>query len=106
MKGAITLTCLEKGGAHCCVAEDLSASGVFVYVPADSGLAVGNRVEVTLGGISGVGEASNLCGEKRYATVVRTQECKEADRPLLGAGLRFDQPLFLDPAPDLNVASV
>jgi hypothetical protein len=36
-----------------------------------------------------------LMGETCYATVVRTEQFLESNKPMVGAGLRFDQPIYL-----------
>ncbi len=78
------------------VTEDISESGLFVYVPSSYGLRVGQRLEVELQDAADVaGPRSALCGERRYATVVRTEPLKRGPRQLVGAGLCFDQPLFI-----------
>lgn len=77
------------------VTEDLSEDGLFLHVPVSYGLTVGQRYEVVLGDEPGLGEPSPLCGERRYATVVRTEPVHQGAARLVGAGLRFDQPLFL-----------
>jgi hypothetical protein len=37
---------------------------------------------------------ANLAGETLYATVIRTELLTEGARQMVGAGLRFDHPLF------------
>ena len=69
-----------------CTTEDISENGLYVQVPLASGLRVGQRCEVML---------SDDGGESHYATVVRTEPIAKAPNPIVGAGLRFDQPLFL-----------
>ena len=69
-----------------CTTEDISDNGLYVQVPLASGLRVGQRCEVVL---------PDDVGESHYATVVRTEPIAKAPDPIVGAGLRFDQPLFL-----------
>ncbi len=69
-----------------CTTEDISEDGLYVQVPLASGLCVGQRCEVVL---------SDDVGEGHYATVVRTEPIGKGPAPIVGAGLRFDQPLFL-----------
>ncbi len=69
-----------------CATDDISASGLYVRLPLSSGLRVGQRCEVVL---------ADDAGEGHYATVVRTEPIAKSPTPLVGAGLRFDQPLFL-----------
>lgn len=69
-----------------CATEDISENGLYVRLPLSSGLRVGQRCEVVL---------TDDAGEGLYATVVRTEPIAHAPTPLVGAGLRFDQPLFL-----------
>ncbi len=78
-----------------CVTEDISESGLLVHVPASYGLCVGQRLEVELQDMADVGTRSALSGERRYATVVRTEPVSKGAAHLVGAGLRFDQPLFI-----------
>ena len=79
--------------SHRCDVEDISEGGLFVFVPLSYGMNVGQRCEVSLSSA----HASGSCptDEVCYATVVRTEviACDSGKR--LGAGLRFDQPLFL-----------
>lgn len=79
--------------AHCCDIEDISEGGLFVYVPLSYGLNVGQRCEVMINPAKS--EVSCSLTEICYATVVRTEviDCETGKR--LGAGLRFDHPLFL-----------
>lgn len=78
-----------------CVTEDISEDGLLLHVPVSYGMIVGQRCEVVLRDEPGLGEPSQLCGERRYATVVRTAPIVNSPTPMVGAGLRFDQPLFL-----------
>lgn len=78
-----------------CITEDISEEGLLVHVPVSYGMMVGQRCEVLLRDEPGLGEPSQLCGERRYATVVRTAPLPNSPTPMVGAGLRFDQPLFL-----------
>lgn len=79
--------------SHHCDVEDISEGGLFVFVPLSYGMNVGQRCEVLFSAT----HASISCptDEVCYATVVRTEVivCDSGKR--LGAGLRFDQPLFL-----------
>ena len=68
-----------------CTTEDISENGLYVQVPLASGLRVGQRCEVVL---------SDDANESHYATVVRTEPIAKGPTPVVGAGLRFDQPLF------------
>ena len=78
-----------------CITEDISEEGLLVHVPVSYGMMVGQRCEVLLRDEPGLGDPSPLCGERRYATVVRTAPISNSPTPMVGAGLRFDQPLFL-----------
>lgn len=82
---------IELAEPQSCDVRDLSEGGMLVHVPLSYGLNVGQRCEVRFSG-SGATMASQ---EAHYATVVRTEVTTEGDRRLLGAGLRFDQPLYL-----------
>lgn len=94
-KLGVTLTAMGSANAHPCRAEDLSEGGLFVHLPTALGLSVGQRCEVRFPKKTDSPKFSNCAGETRYATVVRTQMLKDAPRKMLGAGLRFDQPLFM-----------
>jgi len=78
-----------------CVTQDISEDGLLLHVPVAYGMMVGQRCEVLLRDEPGLGDPSPLCGERRYATVVRTAPIVNSPTPMVGAGLRFDQPLFL-----------
>lgn len=85
-----------------CTATDIGAGGMYVRAPAAAGLAVGQRYEVELSG-SGA-EASQLArfiGEGCYATVVRTERLAVPGEPVVGGGLRFDQPLVFEDLPQV-----
>ena len=69
-----------------CSTDDISENGLYVQLPLSSGLRVGQRCEVVL---------TDDAGEGHYATVIRTEPIAQGPTPLVGAGLRFDQPLFL-----------
>lgn len=74
-------------------ARDLSEGGVYLLMESPSTLCVGQRCELEL---TPAGDApAHLCGECHYATVVRTEPVTHGEASMLGAGLRFDQPLFL-----------
>jgi hypothetical protein len=79
--------------SHCCHVEDISEGGLFVFVPLSYGLNVGQRCEVQFSST----HPSKSCptDETCYATVVRTEVIESDSGKRLGAGLRFDQPLFL-----------
>jgi len=69
-----------------CTTNDINENGLYVEVPLSAGFRVGQRCEVVL---------SDDAGQGLYATVVRTEPIAQAPTPLVGAGLRFDQPLYL-----------
>ena len=81
--------------AHRCSIDDISEGGLFLCVPLSFGLNVGQRCEVLFSTLASAD--SSLCptDEPCYATIVRTEVINEGSKKLLGAGLRFDQPLFL-----------
>lgn len=76
-----------------CDVSDISEGGLFVFVPLAYGLNVGQRCEVQLS----AKHPAACCptDDTCYATVVRTEVVAADTGKLLGAGLRFDQPLFL-----------
>jgi hypothetical protein len=95
---AVRVSALGTSHPIPCRAENVSEGGLFVVLPDDAVLRVGERCEVTFtteaGGATGKAIPS-LSGLTCYATVVRTSN-RPGERPLHGgAGLRFDHPLFL-----------
>jgi hypothetical protein len=84
----VTAKVLGVGAAEVfrCTTDDISENGLYVQLPLSSGLRVGQRCEIVL---------TDDAGEGHYATVVRTEPIPQGPTPLVGAGLRFDQPLFL-----------
>jgi len=76
-----------------CHVEDISEGGLFVFVPFSYGLNVGQRCEVQLQTTHG--SSCSPTGDVCFATVVRTEVIAFDSGKQLGAGLRFDQPLFL-----------
>lgn len=90
----INLTSMGSSDVHHCAVEDVSEDGLFVLVPAQCGLMVGNRVEVVFANVAQAPSLSMLAGESCFATVVRTAALEHNSPELVGAGLRFDQPLF------------
>jgi len=88
---------LGMGGAECvpCTVSDISEWGLFVHVPRGAGLQVGQRYEVTVPAKGVPPELAGLRAEGAYATVVRTgRVAAESQSLLIGAGMRFDQPLI------------
>jgi|CXWL01.1.fsa_nt_gi hypothetical protein len=79
--------------SRCCDVEDISEGGLFIFVPLSYGMNVGQRCEVLFSAT----HSSISCptDEVCYATVVRTEVIVSDSGKRLGAGLRFDQPLFL-----------
>ncbi len=76
-------------------ARDISEGGLFLTTASSVGLTVGERCEVELFDAGG-SLLGCLAGGSCFATVVRTQAlASESSKHLLGAGLRFDHPLYL-----------
>ena len=84
--------CMET---HHCTIENISEGGLCVRVPANASPAVGQRCELSFPHEAGSLQLSGLVGETCYATVVRTELLTDGARQVIGAGLRFDRPLFL-----------
>lgn len=78
-----------------CQADDISEAGIFVRAPQSAGLRVGQRCEVNFEEHADAPQLSCLVGGTWFATVVRTEQVTEGAAEHVGAGLRFDQPLFL-----------
>jgi hypothetical protein len=89
-----TVESRECGEIYDGPADDISEGGLYVRVPLSRSLGVGERCEVRLSDPSGATPAC-LAGETCYATVVRTEVVTSGSETFLGAGLRFDRPLFL-----------
>ena len=88
------LVCVGAARTVQATATDIGAGGLFVQVPTESELAVGQRYEVVLTDErEEVAELSRFIGEGRFATVVRTERIAEESPTTVGAGLRFDHPL-------------
>ncbi len=92
---ATKLTPMGVPGGQPCSIEDISESGMYVCVQADAGLTVGQRVEVAFGDQGKQPMSTGPAGETHFATVVRAKLLAEATKDKMGAGLRFDRPLFL-----------
>jgi hypothetical protein len=95
---AITLTPMGHECGIGCHAEDISAGGVFVHLPIELKLEVGRRVEVSVGETDSSRNTGRFEGETCFATVIRTEQRGPGAEHVVGAGLRFDHPLFVDPA--------
>jgi len=78
-----------------CQADDISEAGMFVLAPRHAGLCVGQRCEVNFQEHAEAPQLSGLVGGTWFATVVRTEQVNQGTVGHVGAGLRFDQPLFL-----------
>jgi hypothetical protein len=91
----LTLTSVGSTEARLCSSSNISEGGLSVQVPPEYGLSVGQRCEVMFASEGESKAPQNLAGEMRYATVVRTEVVTGSARQMIGAGLRFDRPLFL-----------
>ena len=91
----ITLSARGWSESQTCATQDLSETGLYVRLPANCRLSVGQRCEVGFEGSADPSKPSCVAGEIRYATVIRTDAIAPASAKQIGAGLRFDQPLFL-----------
>jgi hypothetical protein len=78
-----------------CPVADISEGGLFLCVPGDAKVTVGQRCEVVLKPQSAPGDSPDCAGEPVFATVVRTAPVSQGTAKLIGAGLRFDQPIYL-----------
>lgn len=93
-KVSVRLTAVGCCEGLACLVEDLSEDGLYVQVPAKYGMAVGKRVEVVFADEADSPAPAGLAGEICYATVIRTATLADDARHMVGAGLRFDQPLY------------
>ena len=78
-----------------CAIQNMAEGGVYVLAPAESGLGVGRRYEVVLNDETVPAPLAGAMIGGCYATVVRTELLLDAPERLIGAGMRFDQPLML-----------
>jgi len=78
-----------------CAIQNVAEGGLYVLAPADSGLGVGRRYEVVLDEETVPPPLAGAMIGGCYATVVRTELLLDAPERLIGAGMRFDQPLML-----------
>ena len=78
----------------CCATENMSEEGLYVLAPAACGLQLGQRCEVVLREEPGASLWSSYSDSGCYATIVRTESISHSGTPMLGAGLRFDQPFY------------
>lgn len=92
---SLAMTSLGSPHSHKCVAVDISEAGLFVQLPLEHQPTVGQRFELTFTDESPSAEFPNLAGLTCYATVVRTKRCVTGSEATVGAGLRFDRPLYL-----------
>ncbi len=92
--------CLQLTGIGCpkehgCTATDIGENGLYVEMAADCGVDVGQRCELHFPEVTKASQLSEVAGESRYATVVRTELLKHGASKLVGVGLRFDRPMYL-----------
>jgi len=83
-----------RNEVQCCTTEDVSEGGLYLCVPCEVGLCVGQRCELVLVE-DDASDSSALTDEPIFATVMRTNVVVQGGRRLIGAGMRFDQPLYL-----------
>jgi len=76
--------------------RDVSEGGMYLMMPMSAAVCVGQRCEVELGPDEGVSPQPCVGPDCRYATIVRTHPITHGEAQMLGAGLRFDQPIFWD----------
>lgn len=89
------VTGFREGDAVLCVIEDISEGGLFLCAPRGVGVRVGQRCELVLSCAKDVLERPACVDEPMYATVVRTRPVLSGSDSTVGAGLRFDQPIYL-----------
>ncbi len=78
-----------------CTVKNLAEGGFFVHASATCGLSVGQRYEFVVDDETVPPELDGAMMNGFYATVVRTELLYDAPERMMGAGLRFDQPLAL-----------
>ncbi len=80
--------------AVCCFTKDWSEGGMYVVAKPGCALAVGKRYELLFPPEVATQMPGRVPVDGCFATVVRTEMVSHGDGPALGAGMRFDQPLF------------
>ena len=92
---SVNLRGLGDAQTLCCTLENINEGGLFVRVPRDHGIGLGQRCELRFDGAAHSQGLSSLAGLTLFATIVRTESVGSVSKPTLGIGVRFDQPLFL-----------
>ena len=78
---------------------NVGEGGAHLIVSAEADVTVGQRFEFELGQLIGSEPGASLLPEAAYVTVVRTEPNPGSRSGFVGVGLRFDQPLFIEPNP-------
>lgn len=89
------VTALGSSEGICCITENISEGGAYILAPTDCGLCLGHRCEVVLQDEIGGALWACYSDPGAYATIVRTECTQLSGEKTIGAGLRFDQPLYL-----------
>ena len=74
---------------------DISEAGLYLCLPCDVGVCVGQRCELVLSASRGATNQPACVDESFYATVVRTVRFDSDTGAHVGAGFRFDNQIFL-----------
>lgn len=74
---------------------DISEGGMFFLVPSSKAIAVGQRCELALFDEAAQKPIADIDSGGYFGTVIRTHPVTHGESQMLGAGVRFDQPIFL-----------
>ncbi len=78
-----------------CRMVDISENGAYVSAFTSANLHVGQRFQIELSKESDAPDLASALCQGCYATVVRTERRSSEEGLAIGAGLRFDRPIFL-----------
>ncbi len=89
------LTSMGSLTAIGCRMVDISENGAYVSAFASANLSVGQRFQIELSKESDAPDLASALCQGCYATIVRTERRVSDGDSAIGAGLRFDRPIYL-----------
>ncbi len=89
------LTCMGSAVAIDCRVVDISEDGAYVSAISPANLSVGQRYQIELAEESDAPDLASALCQGCYATIVRTDRRPSQEGSAIGAGLRFDRPIYL-----------
>jgi len=78
-----------------CRMIDISENGAYISAFASANLSVGQRFQIELTNDSDAPDLASALCQGCYATIVRTERRPSEMASAMGAGLRFDRPIYL-----------